>query len=702
MHRRCATWIAICLSASTLAQDRLPQHPRYERWQKLRGEIGSAVRSGEVRGSWTRDSKVFVFTLDGKRVGFDVKSKQVTDFSGELPALQTRQSENRNLRRRRPERGRQYTEVFTVDGKTRAFYRDGNVWLSDADGKNEYQVTTDGDVAKRIKCGTGSWVYGEELDQLDAMGWSPDGRKLWYYRFDESSVKDYFLTLDVTKLQTRLDIEPYPKAGTPNPVVELFVYDVLSRTTVKVDVREGRPFDDGIGHYVYGIRFSIDGSELWYHRTNRRQNVLQFCAANPASGASRVIVEEINPNGWVDNTPTRLYLDEQPDIDKFAKFKGQMLWRTEKNGFYNFDLVDLATGKRKEVTKHPFEVANILAVDLARERIFYRARSASNPYHLQFHVCNLNGTGDQRLTDPNYTHTIMLSPDNLYFVDILQNTRTPPKTTVRKVAGGEVATLAMSDMNKFKQLKLQPVEQFTFKAADGQTTCYGYLSKPSDFDPMRKYPVILDVYGGPESGTDEARFRLPDPDTELGVLKVWADGRITGGRGRAFKDAGYLKLGQTEIDDQAAAILELSKRPYVDEKRVAINGTSYGGYASTMAILRYPDIFQAACASSSVTDWKNYDTIYTERYMWTPQENADGYAKGSCMTYAAQLKGRLMLFYGTADNNVHPANTYMLVQALMRAGKSYDLQVGPDWGHTGIPEARMYEFFFDALGLWGR
>jgi dipeptidyl-peptidase-4 len=217
------------------------------------------------------------------------------------------------------------------------------------------------------------------------------------------------------------------------------------------------------------------------------------------------------------------------------------------------------------------------------------------------------------------------------------------------------------------------------------------------FDPNKKYPLLIDVYGGPESGGGAERFQTPDSKTGYGFLVAEVDGRVTNGRGRAFKDAAYLKLGQVEIDDQAAFVRALATRPYVDASRVGINGTSYGGYASAMCILRYPELFHVAVASSSVTDWRNYDTIYTERYMWIPQENEEGYTKGSCVTYANNLQGRLLLYYGTADNNVHPANTYQLVSALQRAGKTHDLQVGPDQGHTGVNFNRMMEYFVQYL-----
>jgi dipeptidyl-peptidase-4 len=223
------------------------------------------------------------------------------------------------------------------------------------------------------------------------------------------------------------------------------------------------------------------------------------------------------------------------------------------------------------------------------------------------------------------------------------------------------------------------------------------LHRPSDFDPQRAYPVLLSVYGGPATNGARETFTLPHPFTEMGFLVVTVDARSAGGRGKAFLDAIYQKLGVVEIDDMAAAVEHLRERPYVDGTRVGIYGTSYGGYAAAMALLRHPDVFQAASASSPVTDWKHYDTIYTERYMYKPQENVEGYRAGSAMTYADALQGALMLYYGTADNNVHPSNSMELIQALQSAGKSFDVQVGPDRGHTGLNTERMLEFFIERL-----
>jgi dipeptidyl-peptidase-4 len=293
-----------------------------------------------------------------------------------------------------------------------------------------------------------------------------------------------------------------------------------------------------------------------------------------------------------------------------------------------------------------------------------------------------------------------ISPDNVNFVDVYQAHDIAPATRLVDAATATiVAEVAASDTAKFDELGLKKAELFTFKSADGQTTLHGLIQFPSTFDPTRKYPVLVPVYGGPASGSNTARetFVAPNALAEYGFLIVNLDSRASPGRGKRMLDEIYLKLGQVEIDDMAAGVRALARRPYVDATRVGIYGTSYGGYASVMSILRYPDVYAAASASSPVTAWNHYDTIYTERYMWTPEENKAGYEAGSAMTYAKNLKGRLMLYYGTADNNVHPSNMMQLIAALQAAGKSFEVQVGPDRGHSGINAERMMEFFIDNL-----
>jgi dipeptidyl-peptidase-4 len=501
---------------------------------------------------------------------------------------------------------------------------------------------------------------------------------------------------------SKVDAEPYPKAGAPNPVVDVLVYDVETKTTTRADIRDGKPFDDEVvGHYVYNVSWSPDGKELLFHRTNRRQNVLELAACDPATGRCRVVVREEWPTGWVENNPPMEFLEDGK----------RFLWTSERNGWKNLYLYDLSGKLLATLTDHPFECGRVVRVDEKAGVVDYLARSGDNPHKVQLHRVGLDGKRDRRLTDQAYHHAVHIAPDGKHFIDVAQTHDAPPVTRLacaEEAAGsaghGEgcvLDELSRSDLSKFESLGLRKVELLKFTAADGKTDLYGTLHFPSNFDPWKKYPLLVSVYGGPLPGTmggaSRETFTTPSGLTEYGLLVATFDARSGSGRGRRNLDAIYQKLGRAEIDDQAEGVKSLWDRPYLDKARVGIHGTSYGGYASIMCLLRHPDVYHAACASSPVTDWRNYDTVYTERYMWTPQGNKAGYDAASAMTYADKLEGRLMIFYGTADNNVHPSNAMQLIQALQRAGKSFDVQVGPDRGHSGIGIDRMMEFFIETL-----
>jgi dipeptidyl-peptidase 4 len=689
----------VCTAAPARAQDRLKAMPGYEQYTRMAPLIRSALggapqgfggRGGGNGATWAADGKSFEFQSGGTRMRYDVGTGTLSDV-----ASAARQQGGRGARgggAGQPARGRQFEFAIAPAGNHRAIYRDRNIWVGDSSGAGAVQITTEGSVAGRIKYGTASWVYGEELGQRTAMWWSPDGSKLAYYRFDESKVPDFYLTPSLTRIQDTLDVEAYPKPGVPNPVVEVFVYDVNTKRTTRVDVRDGRPFEnDAVGYYVYRVAWSPDGRELMFNRTNRRQNALDLAACDPTTGRCHAVIHEVWPTGWHENSPFMEYL---ADGKRF-------IWESERNGFKNYYLYDLSGRLITPLTTNQFEAASVVRVDEANNALYYIARDGDNYMKLQLHRVGLDGKNDTRLTDPAFTHSVSLAPDAQSFVDVAETHDQAPVTRLVDANGKIVRELARTDLARFNELGLKKVEMFTYLAADGKSQLHGMISFPSTFNPTKKYPVLVSVYGGPASAsnTSSERFQTPNALTEYGFIVLNLDSRATPGMGKRQLDDIYLKLGQTEMDDMAEGVKALWGRPYIDKNRVGIYGTSYGGYTSAMEILRHPEVFAAASSSSPPTDWRNYDTIYTERYMWIPQENKDGYDKGSAMTYADNLSGRLMLYYGTMDNNVHPTNMMQLIAALQHAGKSFDVQVGPDQGHSGLNQQRMMEFFIENLVL---
>ena len=524
------------LQVSTAAQDRLKTMPGYQQYQKMLQEIPGAVKLGSLGVTWSPDGKSFDYSNDGKRYRFDVSTAHRGRDRHRRGTSRTRGA-GRRARRRRRHRSAEGNSIRrrSPDGRHKAFYRDRNLWVSDATGASEVAITTDGSEKDRIKYGTASWVYGEELGQRTAMWWSPDSRRIAYYRFDEKQVPDYHLQVDQTQIQSKDDVEAYPKAGAPNPIVDLFVYDVASKKSAKVDVRNGRPFDnDVVGHYVYRVAWSADGSELLFNRTNRKQNILEFTAANPETGRTRTIVREEWPTGWIENSPSMTFL----------KDGRRFIWESERNGWRNLYLYDLSGKLIAPLTSHSgFEVGSLLKVDEAAGVIFYTARDGDNYMKMQLHRVGLDGAKDVRLTDTAFNHTVAgcmgtagggggrggfgalgggcgISPDNAYFVDVYQTHDTPPATRLVDASGKVVANLAKSDLTKYSQLGFKPAEMFTYTAADGKTKLHGLIQFPSNFDPAenirRWFPST--AVPRPRATPRARRSSTPNATAEYGFL----------------------------------------------------------------------------------------------------------------------------------------------------------------------------------------
>lgn len=664
----------VALSGWSAAQDRFSSMPGYEGYRAAQSMRRDLVVN-RLRGTWTNNQEFKFTDLKGSFV-FNSTTGQTTEIKatvGPNPVPTVQQT---------PQRGRQFDRVKSADGSMTALYRDGNMYLEK--GGQEKAITTGGSVAERVRYGIASWVYGEELNQRDAMGFSPDGRYLWFYKFDDRPVKFYYLTLGQRNQQVELDTEAYPKPGTDNPIVDLMVYDVQTEKTVTVKVRPGA-FNNGIGHYVYAINWM--GNDLIFHRMDRRQQERDLCIANPASGEIRVVDHVENKSGWVEFGPLRDLRGNKND--------GKMLVMTDDDGFDNLSWIDLKAGKRTKVTMHQADVVNMIRMD--ETGLWYTVADGKNPYYHQLYRANQDGSNARRLTDPEYHHTVSVSPDGKHIADTIETDSVPPSLRMLESTGKVIKDLSSSSLSE-AAAKVKPVQWIKYKSFDGTTDLYMEVSLPANYRPGTKLPVLFGVYGGPIPGrAPSITYAMPDTLTGAGFAVV--DVRVRGGngRGRAFRQALYKNMGKVEIDDIAAAADALKNQPWADTKRVGIHGTSYGGYSAAMCILRYPNLFQAASASSMVSDWRNYDTTYTERYMGLLEDNKAGYDFGSAMTYAKDLKGWLLIYYGTADNNTHPSNSLQLSDALLRAGKYHEVQVGVDAGHSGVNQSRMMEFFIERL-----
>lgn len=661
--------------------DSLPGADRYRLVQSRLRQIGRGGTIGEVRFDeqagrvlFRQGEAWFTVPWDGGEVA-EIEEAEVPEAG--------RREERRGGRR--AARGRQAIREVSPDGRLVAVHRDHNVLITQADGSNEQAVTADG--TPEIRYGRASWVYGEELDQDTAMWWSPDSKYLAFYRFDDSLVPKYFLLSGLTGLRTEVMSEHYPKPGDPNPIAGLRVHDLSSGRTVEVDT------GDDPDVYIYNVFFSPDGRELVFFRMNRRQDVLELLAADPATGESRVVLVETQP-AWQAHLPAM----------RFLRDGRRFVWQSERSGHAHFELCDLSDGSRLELTRGEFPVESIVEIDEDRGTMHFTARCGEMPLDPQLCVVNLDGTGQRRLTPGEATYgDFRIAPSGQRFVASDQTISRPPRTSLYDAEGRRLAVLAEGEDDLADSLGLAKPELFTVLAADGETELYGSIHLPSDFDPDRSWPLLVEVYGGPTIATVSNRFRAAEPGCELGFVIVRIDNRGTPGRGKAFETATYLKLGQVDIDDQAAAVKQLcEERDYLDPDRVGIAGFSYGGSMAAWALLRHPEVFAAGFSGAPVTDWLNYDTIYTERYMRLPSENPEGYAASSAVKQAGNLRGRLMLVHGMVDDNVHPANAWQLASALQSLDIPFEMMFFPDSAHgIGSPSMQRirWSFLQEALGV---
>jgi dipeptidyl-peptidase-4 len=672
---------AACLSFTALAYDRFEDLPGADRVRQVQASLREVGQQGRVSDiQWDPDGIVFRRSGAWLKVDRDGANERPAEEPSARPAPTPVIDPPAG-------RAKQRTQTTSPDGLWRAEYRDGGVRLLEiATGKVTPVIRPSPD-EPGIVYGTADWVYGEELDQDDAMWWSPDGRWLAFYAFDVSRVPEYELPTGWDRLRTREAPRRYPKAGDPNPIAGLMVLDRVSGRISTVDVGEDAD------QYIYGVRFAPGSAGLLFHRTNRRQDRLQIVLADPATGRSRVVVEEVQPT-FQENRPLMRMLS---DGDRF-------LWGSERSGFRNLELRRLSDPSfLLPLTRHDFPIDEVVRVDEAGGSVWYTAFSADRPMLAQLHRAALDGSGGERIT-PTDRHwsRFDFSPDGTRVIARGETPVDPPRTVLFSLEGPPraLATLADTPPDAMRVVGMPPSELFSCTAADGITPLWGILHFPPGFDPSRRYPLVIDVYGGPHSQAVTGRFDPGASERAFGVIIAKVDNRGTKGRGKAFESATYLKLGGPDVDDQAAAVRALVERPYIDRHRVGIFGHSYGGTMAASCAIRHPDLFHVAVAGAPVTDWRNYDTIYTERWMRTPTENPEGYAAADLPSRAKDLRASLLLMHGMVDDNVHPSNTFQLAKGLQDADVPFEMLIFPTSDHgIASPAYRSAKWSFLLQGL---
>jgi dipeptidyl-peptidase-4 len=590
--------------------------------------------------------------------------------------------ESRSLRPVSTGEGWQMFAKFSPDAGAVAFVRDNDLWISDLETGEERRLTGDG--SEDIINGTTDWVYEEELGLRDAFRWSPDGGRIAYWRFDQSPIKPFFM-IDELELYSQPVAVRYPKAGTPNSNVEIRVLDVVTGESRRIDT------GDEPDAYLARMEWSGAGS-LVVQRLNRHQNRLDVLLIDPAADSSRILVTETD-SAWVDVN------DDFTWLDGGRRF----LWTSERDGWNHIYLYDRDGTLMRQLTSGEWEVAGIEGVDEEAGVVYFTATEQS-PLERHLYRIPLDGQGLDRVTRGAGTHEITMSPDARHYVDEWSRAGVPPTTRLHTADGEVVRVLAENEEleQRLAATGVQETEFFEFTTTDG-VTLNGWMIRPPSFDETRRYPVVMYVYGGPGSQTvtdawGGNRYLWHQLLAQEGFIVASIDNRGTGGRGRDFRKVTYLDLGRWETHDQIEGARHLASLPFVDGERIAIWGWSYGGYMTALSMMN-GDVFRAGVSVAPVTDWRLYDTIYTERFMRTPEENPEGYARSSPIENAAELNGRLFLIHGTGDDNVHFQNSTQLTNALQAGGKQFDFLLYANRSHS-IAGGNTQVHLFTAMTDW--
>ena len=555
--------------------------------------------------------------------------------------------------------------MLSPNGKQVAYVKDNNIYLFNISTGETKQVTVDG-VKNKIINGVTDWVYEEEFSFVRAFEWNADGSKIAFLRFDETNVPEFSMDVYGTGLYQQPHVFKYPKAGENNSLVTLHLLDVASSKISDIDL--------GDAYYVPRLKWKNHKDRLSVQTLNRHQNHLKLQTVNAKTGEVSILLEE-RDDAYVDITDNLTFLED----DSF-------IWSSESNGWNHIYLYNEEGKLMNQITEGDWEVTNYYGYDQNEDKIYYQSTENGS---INRGVYNIGSGGDDKkaIAVTEGANNASFSADFTYFINTFSNAEIPPVFTLHQAVNGK----KIKDI-KDNQRLLQRLEGYVISPKEFSTISINgndlnmYMIKPKDFDPSKKYPLLMYQYSGPGSqnvsnswmGANDYWHQMLVSE---GYIVACVDGRGTGFKGSDFKQVTYMNLVKYETEDQIAAAKKLSELDYIDEERTGIWGWSFGGHMATNCLLKGNDVFETAIAVAPVTSWRFYDTIYTERFMRTPAENPSGYDDNSPFNYPELLEGNFLLIHGSGDDNVHVQNSMRMIEALIQANKQFDWGIYPDKNH---------------------
>lgn len=576
--------------------------------------------------------------------------------------------------------------AFSPDGTQVAYVYENNLFIKEIGTGKVVQITFDGKKNSIIN-GLTDWVYEEELSFVRAFDWNKSGDKIAFIRFDESEVPEFSMSVFGKELYPQVETFKYPKAGEKNSTVSLHIYDLNNQKTSQVDLSGYNDF------YIARIGWTQEDNTLATLILNRHQSQIDLLFVDGNTAGKKLILSETD----------KAYI-EQPEMPPFLA-DNSFIWTSERDGLSHLYHFDKSGKLLNKITEGNWDVTSFYGYDPKSKRVFYQSVE-NGSINRDIYSVRLNGKNKLRLSSETGSSDADFSADFSYFIQTFTNSAIPPRFTLHSSKDGKKLkdikdNQALTD--KLKNYNLPAKEFSTLKV--GGYDLNMWIIKPIDFDPNKKYPVFMYQYSGPGSqmvsnvwnGANDYWYYML---AKQGYIVACVDGRGTGMRGADFKKMTYKELGKYEVEDQINAAIELGKRPYIDASRIGIWGWSYGGFMASNAIFQGADVFKMAIAVAPVTSWRFYDTIYTERFMQTPQENPGGYDNNSPINHVDKLKGAFLLVHGSADDNVHVQNSMQMIEALIQAGKQFDWAIYPDKNHGifgGNTRLQLYQKMTDFI-----